>query len=618
MTKTLILNILILLYCVAGNLWAQGNKKQEYLHGKELYSTGHNGLAMDVLKPLTLPSNKSAYTPYAGYYYSLAAWKEGYTFLGEEMLTYLLKEYPNWEYADLCRIWLVKIYLKEEDYEHALEISGEIRNASYSDPVRNLLENGLANGIDLQVLKDLYERFPDIKALGVVLADKIRSQPAMEQDRSLLVSIVKKYDLNRNKYNIVEDLPEIRKDTYNVAVLLPFMFDDLIPNQSARSNQFVLDIYEGMKIARKELAQEGIQIRLYAFDTKKQAYETEKIINTGQLDGIDLILGPLFPGPVKVVSDFSLKNRINMYNPLSTNSELLNQNPFSFLFRPTNERQAEAAADYVKDKLDNKNAFIFYDNTERDSAMAFSYRKAIEMDSFHVILMHRISERDTSSIYSILSQKVKFSDVARTAEDSMRLIERYDLYGYFDKLARARSEKDRKKIRPLEIFVIAPDSIGQVFVATGRELISANTISGVETRGDSITIIGEESWMYFPNVSLEQFEMLKLVLIAPGYISPDNPNLSEINDKFLNTVYSPPSRYHYIGYEMMHFLGNMLSRYGVYFQTGMRTMGTYPGILYQGFNYTDSNDNSIVPIIRFENSEFDIVNKEKFSHGQQK
>ncbi len=604
--------IILLIACtgILSGLNAQspGPLKREYLRGKQMYEEGRYEMAMEILKPLTLTSNKSPYAPYAAYYYSLAAINEDYNFLAEEMLQSTLKAYPDWEQVDLLKFWLVKIYLKEEDYGSAIEISSKINDASLQSKSDELVKGDLALIDDIDGLKELYFKYKDYAPLAYVLADKIMLRPLFDQDRELLKEVVTRFDLDRNKYYFIDAVMSEKKDQYNVAVLFPFMYDDIIPDQVRRNNQFILDLYEGMKLAGDQLLEKDNTINLYAFDTEKDAETTKRIIESGQLEGIDLIIGPLYPGPVSVISEFSLENRINMVNPLSSNFDLINKNPFCFLIKPTLQRQALEAEKYVSDHVDNKHGIIFYENSDSDSLLAYTYKQAIEEDSFNIVYSRKIYDEDTFSVYKMLTRKVKFKEVALTREDSTWYIERYDLYDYFEELA-LRKEDKNKNSRPLELYVIPPDSIGHIFVASGNELIGTNVISGVGTRGDSILIIGDESWLHFRSLSLEQWELLDILLIAPGFIASGNPVIEDINQKVIFTYNKPPTRYHYLGYETMHFLGNMLHSYGTHFQVKMSEKGRYPGLLFQGFDYSDGNDNAVVPLIKFENSEFKIVNK---------
>jgi hypothetical protein len=102
--------------------------------------------------------------------------------------------------------------------------------------------------------------------------------------------------------------------------------------------------------------------------------------------------------------------------------------------------------------------------------------------------------------------------------------------------------------------------------------------------------------------------MLNIILISPGYIASDNHRLDALNNKIIASVHKLPNKYHYTGYELLHFAGEMLHLYGVYFQVGMQKIGKYPGVIFEGFDYSEGNDNAVVPLIRFEKSEFMIVN----------
>lgn len=584
----------------------QSSIRKEYLHGWEMYKTGHYEMAMEILKPLTLPDNESTYSPYAGYYYSLAAFNKGYNYLAEEMLKSLLQKYPDWDQLDFVHLWLVKIYFVEREYLNGLANAIQVKKSTLKKETDELVKQELFEIDSLDRLVSFYGEFPDYMALGEVIADRIVMQPILNQDRVLLTEIVQKFDLNRDKYNIIDEISSAKKDEYNVAILFPFMLSDIVPNQVKRSNEFILDMYEGMKIARDDLRNKGIRLNLYAFDTKMDSITTRKIIQSGQLDGVDLIIGPLYPDPVRIVSEFSFKNRINMFNPLSTNSNLIANNPFCFLMKPSTERQSMEAGKYVTRNVDNPNGLIFYERSERDSLMAFTFKQEIEKDSFDIVMMKEIRSPDSVNVYNFLTYKIHFENLVFSAEDSVRIIDRYHLGKAIEEY-QAQVERGNRP-RSVEILMIAPDSIGYIFVASNSELIGANTISGVETRGDGILIVGNENWLDFKSLSLEQLEMLNIVLIAPGYIAQNNREIDGINTKITETVHKTPNKYHYTGYELLHFVGEMLHAHGVYFQTGMYKTGKYPGVIFEGFDYTEGNDNAVVPLIRFEKSEFKIVN----------
>src|SRR5690606_26348914 len=97
----------------------------------------------------------------------------------------------------------------------------------------------------------------------------------------------------------------------------------LMNNRSAVRNQFVIDLYQGMMLAQEELKAMSIKVNLLAYDTKHDEKTTRKILELPELQHVDLIYGPLYPQPVKLASQFSYDYKINIFNPLSANQQVV-------------------------------------------------------------------------------------------------------------------------------------------------------------------------------------------------------------------------------------------------------------------------------------------------------
>jgi hypothetical protein len=507
------------------------------------------------------------------------------------MFIQLENQYPGWDHMDEARLWLCELYLDEESYEEGIRIADSIQSDTIHEMSVKLIKSTLTRELDYERLLEIHEVFPENKPAGEILADRIMEKPFFQQDRALLQNLIDHFDLDPHKYDIYQSNPSIKKDVYNIAIMFPFMHKNIIPNRVSRSNQFILDMYEGICIAAGDLKEEGINVDVFAYDTWRSRDTVKAILASGEIHGMDLIVGPLYPETVKECAEYSYKNAINMINPLSTNSALIGDNPFSFLFYPVLERQAKAAARFVSKRVENKNAFIFYGTSARDSILAYTYRSEIEKDSFNINLCQKITGKDTISIFNILTNKYKLRDMMEEEE--------------YDSLISSIPEDS---VFQTEFFVIEPDSIGHVFVASNSELLGSEAISGVETRGDSILLIGNEEWLEFRSISLEQYGRVGIALVAPAFVDIDKPDYGMVNETIMSIVHSPPTRYHYVGYELMYFTGHMLHKYGNLFQNGFREEGMVKGKLFTGFNYRNSNDNSIVPIIEFVVDEFVITN----------
>ena len=54
---------------------------------------------------------------------------------------------------------------------------------------------------------------------------------------------------------------------------------------------------------------------------------------------------------------------------------------------------------------------------------------------------------------------------------------------------------------------------------------------------------------------------------------------------------------------MMHF-GNQMKKHGIYFAEAIKEEGEVPGKIFIGYDFSQSNENTLFPIFKFENKEF--------------
>src|SRR5690606_21388262 len=301
----------------------------------------------------------------------LAAFKAGQTPLAKDMFLQISQKRPNWENIDEVYYWLATIYFDQKAYDQALKASAKIKVKKNRENIVEMKTFHLSQINDLEKLKELLQQNPYDAEVAKVLATKISERPASATNAQLLDFLISEFKLDGEKYKANSLKPSEKKDSYQVAVLFPFMTEELNQDRNVRSNQFVLDTYNGIKLAVEELRNQGKNIDLHVYDTKRDSMATVNILRLPEIRTMDLIIGPLYPVPSKLVSDFTYRHKINMLNPLSTNSEVIGGNPMSFLFMPTLETQASAAAAYAADNIaGNKKGVIVYGNSARDSILA--------------------------------------------------------------------------------------------------------------------------------------------------------------------------------------------------------------------------------------------------------
>ncbi|HMR58172.1 MAG TPA: hypothetical protein PKC10_12675, partial [Cyclobacteriaceae bacterium] len=143
------------------------------------------------------------------------------------------------------------------------------------------------------------------------------------------------------------------------------------------------------------------------------------------------------------------------------------------------------------------------------------------------------------------------------------------------------------------------DSLGSIFVASDNELIYSKVINGVETRNDSITIIGQESWLTDTSIDYSKFERTRVNLAAPNYRAISNPAYTEFRKKFIQKHGILPGEYATLGYETTMMVGQFFSKYGARFLELMPPGEIQPGHLGTGYLLLPGRDNGHVSFISF-------------------
>lgn len=570
-------NIIVVWLLSVSSLVAQGiNWQQKYLHAKSFYTEGKYALAMQAFKPLTEEVAGNDFATYSSFYYGLAAYKENYLPLAKNMMLQIKSRYPAWSKKDEVNYWLGLIYLQEKSFNQGLNILNEIKDSELKKDIEALKFNHFEMIEALEELQGIYENHENDKTIAYLLAKRISKEALVNQDQKLLRELIEKFDFDPSEFNVIEVQKTVYKDEYKVAVLLPFMSGDLEPNLRRKVNQFVLDMYQGIQLATDTLKKQGIKIKIHAYDTKRSKRVTQEIVQNEELKGMDLIIGPLYTDPIAVVNEFAFKNKINVINPLSSNAGVIGNNPFAFLFFPSNETIGRTSAEFVIKNVKKKPGIILYEDNPNDSATAYAFKERVLADSFKVIQTRRILKENTRQILDML-----------LIPDA--------------KLRDASSEEAKEEYK------IKLDSISFIFVASGNDLISSKVLSAVETRGDSITVIGSAEWLNLPVIKYETYYKLGCVLYAPNYNKKEWPTYQSFRSQYIKRHKEIPGKYAEIGYELMLLMGHGLKDHGKYFQLGWRDKGYVDGYLSAGFNYNNSNDNLVLPLLKFKNNEVQMV-----------
>lgn len=565
------ITIAILLF---GNfsVWGQIDYDRQYKNAKELFKNGKFNLAMESFKPLIAYDQNNKYAEYASFYYALAAYKQGYKAVAKDMFNQIKTTHPKWDKISDVNFWLGVIHFENGDYFQGLKVLKGVSGTEFDRHIEFAKEKYLANITDVETLRMMHEDYPKDRVIASFLARILSKDISDEKDRNQLEELVKDFDFERSVY-FPEAPDTFKKQEYNVAVLLPFMVNTLEPTPGKKRNQIILDFYEGMKLALDSLNGNGSKINLLVYDTEQpNSGRAGKLLQTQEMAQMDLIVGPLYPEENEAAQKFALENQINIVHPFTNNSDIIGTNPHAFLFQPSSETLGEKAADFLSTRGNRKNTIVFYGTSAKDSVMADSYVKAATEKGLNVVLKKRVASKESRQILEILATPTEF-----------------DEFKY-----------------PIE-FTLKKDSIGSIYVATDDPVIYSQVVGSVETRGDSIRVVGSENWIDDTAINPEKYQTLGIALAAPNFADPSSESYKSFFRRFVREYGRTPSPLAKMGYEFMMFFGNQLKENGVYFQEKMAKDGNIPGYLSQGFNYEYGRDNQVVPFITFKKGQLSLI-----------
>jgi len=554
--------------------------KSYFDNGKQLLSIGKNALAMQALKPVI--SAENPYRETAAYLYGIAAYREKQNFVARDMFLQVVNINPNWKQIDEVNLWLTKLYLLDGDYKKAMDFASKIQNNAITKNAIELKRNYL-DELSYEKLNSMLSDYPSDAQVAQAVCDKIVEMPFNLQDRELLENLVSVFELDKTKYRVDDQLKTVKKDRYHIAVMLPFMLDELKTNPRRVSNEFVLELYEGLLLGISDLKSQGIDVKLHLYDTRRDSSYTANLAQLDELKHMDLIVGPLYPGPVQVISDFAFRNQINMINPLSSNSEIVTNHPFAFLFNPSDEMAAKKLADYASNAITNKNLMIFHGLTNRDSATAIAYKTEIESLGFTVNYMEGIDKDNGRKILDILTN-TRTIEIEESVPDQP--LKQSNLQGNL-------------RISEMSFLTIKTDSIGHIFIASNEPSIITNAVTGMATRGDTIRIVGTEKWLDHRVISLEGLDRERAILSAPTFFYKERPKYESLITACKETFKTYPTKNFFIGFELMMTTGKLLKKHGTLFQYDPTYKQAIPGEISGGVLYGDENCNEVVPVATF-------------------
>ncbi len=572
--------IFFIFFCLslAHTPWAHMDQElsKKYKTAKKHYAAADYVAAKAALAPLIHAEGKSDITPYALFYYALSAYYNKETALAEDTFKRIIDAHPDWEQKDEVWYWLGQLKFEAKDYHAGLSRLANITSKEFQVSLGKMKIHFLRQIDDIFLLQVMYRQYPKDQDIAKVLFDKIVQQPLISRDLDLLETLARDFNWSIDRHDPIKEAASLKKDSYNVGVLFPFFVDE-VDYEEESSNSFVIALYQGIKTAVAVLAEQGVKVNLYAYDTKKDPTVTASLLAKEEIKTMDLLIGPLYADTISLVSDFVRSYQINLVNPLSENKDVVGDNPFVFLFKSSLDTQAIQAAEFTLQGCDDAcDVGIIYGNSKEDALQAYTYKQHIEFSTGKAVAwMCPIAPEEAYDAFNVLEQPSSIHDEDREGKE-----------------------------QPVSL-----EGLTHLYVASKDELIVANLLSAAKALKHPPCIIGHEAWLRHSLFTFDQLKQRRLYFVAPDHITHEKDSTRKFKRRFYDHFAQYPQNYAYIGYEMMLFWGQMLAQHGGYAQKYWKKE-FYPGVIFEGITYGAHHDNQYVPIVQFKNGRFVVCNPE--------
>lgn len=344
-----------------------------------------------------------------------------------------------------------------------------------------------------------------------------------------------------------------------VVALLPLNLDAADPRRSA----FGQELYAGLKLAADSLNGQNSAVDLRVFDLGNDTVAIKNLLQRLDLSSIDLIVGPIYKAPARLVARAAAARQVPVVNPLSEDGSLLATGPSMYLFRPSVQTQARAAARLAA-QWEPKNAVLLLEDTKDDAAFAAAFRTE----------------------YTALGGIIKAEETVSSQTYRTKMTEKVAAL-------------------PLD----SASMPGVLVVASDEKNCAAQVTGRVDRDELKMPVIAPATWLEMPELSLDQFSRQPFYFLAPAYRDVLSPPGRRFRRAWQIRYGVPPSDFGRAGFELLYWFGPAVRQYGLAgLATGLSQRGLGPAPLLNAIGYPNSaRDNQAVTVLRLNNRVVEVV-----------
>ena len=354
----------------------------------------------------------------------------------------------------------------------------------------------------------------------------------------------------------VSQLSFAQTDTtvYKVGVLLPFQvqnthgkFDEILNAPDLTSANRIrfeddalisLDFYQGMMQSVTEDS-DSVRIELHVYDNWNSDSATSEILKRPELKQMDYIIGSVSSSTAKLVAEFCKANKIMNIQPFTPSKSLTSENPYHLKIAPTIDAHVDNLYQSILDSFPDANIIIYTPKNEKGMYLAQRFDSLFINYNSTAETKYQLAMINTSDMM-VNGKKTSLEELINPAKTNILIITSYD-----------------------EPFV--QSTLRSVFEKNGK---------------DRLIVYGLPTWLGGDILRLDYINNLHTRISDVFFADTSKPKTRYFFENFTNRYHAEPSKYAYLGYDLLNFIMKSVKSYGKDFVPQLATQ-RYTGAGYK-------------------------------------
>ncbi len=319
----------------------------------------------------------------------------------------------------------------------------------------------------------------------------------------------------------VEKKEEVKKTAKKfteatISLLIPFNLQDFKSQPKTKDeiekHALAIDFYQGFKLGIDSAAASGLNFKLKVFDSQDDNAHLTRLINSNQLSGSDLLVGPVFPQGIKLVSSYSRANNIPMVSPLAASQPSEFGNPSLISIVNNIDLHAAKIGAYITKKYNAAQTVVVLINTK-------------------------------SPADEVLAQPLRAFFLHQKA-NNLPFMEFSSVFTMETKVA-----KNKK-------YVVLVSSSDQKFVAA-----TLNKLSKMKSAGFNIDLFGHPDWVR-QNYAADKLQALNTIVTSSYYVDYKKQAVVDFVKRYRKAYNFEPGEFAFKGFDIGFYFGRQFASHG--------------------------------------------------------